>query len=322
MSIVSPIPASPGVPIIRQLAYIDTLGLRLPRHLVGWERDTLLSLCGSLHYGVKSLKFKIGRRWVSYPVQILIHQPSHEAIQFLTGLFEEQTPARITRLDIALDFCSDTIGNARRLQRYFWKHLFKGWHRPVHGIEAIGLSEEVTDYIGYRNWRSKIVGYSDRPSKVSGFPCYHLEWRFQSHKAIIALGISSIDDLLFFNHRAFWARRLRLYEIHYIKFGKRLTHTHFNTPSRHREYCGTKVNLDERRAQFEIVRISYALADRSPGDVSLMEILSGVKEKIGNVLDVLVPLDVRRFLPVCPRRPTRQNSGEGMIIARNLLIPS
>lgn len=311
MSNISPIPADPGVPIRRQLAYIDTLGLRLPRHLMGWERDTLSSLCGSMHYAVKGLKFKIGQRWVRYPVKITIHQPSHEAIQFLTGLFDEETPARITRLDLAFDFCTNTIGDARKLQRYFRKHLFKGWHRPVHGIEAIGLSEEVTDYIGYRNWRSKIVGYSDRPSKVSGLPCYHLEWRFQSHKAIIALGILSIDDLLFFNHRAFWETKLRLYEIDLVKLGKRLAHVHFNTPSRHRQYCGIKVNLDERRAQFEIMRICYERADRSPRDVSLMEILSGVNVNIGNVLDVLVPLDAKRFLPICPRRPSQGKQWRG-----------
>ena len=163
-----------------------------------------------------------------------------------------------------------------------------------------------TDYYGYHNWRSKLVCYSDKLSKLTNLPCYHMEWRLQSHAAIKAEGVFGVDDLMYFEHRKFWAKKLRLCELDYIKFGKRLLHQNFNTPSRYRtDYRGRRINLNELHARSEIRIIDYDRPDWSElPPVTLMEILVAVKDKVRNVKDFLIPLGAAHLLPVCPRRPT------------------
>jgi hypothetical protein len=48
--------------------------------------------------------------------------------------------------------------------------------------------------------------YDDKPSKVTGEDCFHLEAKINSVRALRQLGINSISDLFTFDHAKFWQR--------------------------------------------------------------------------------------------------------------------
>ena len=68
-----------------------------------------------------------------------------------------------------------------------------------------------TTYWAGRKARNGLVLYSDKPCRWTRWPfCAHLELRCNGMAALRAKGIKSIDDLLAFDHRAFWERHLQL----------------------------------------------------------------------------------------------------------------
>jgi hypothetical protein len=50
--------------------------------------------------------------------------------------------------------------------------------------------------------------------------CLHLEWRLRSLKAVRAAGIESGEDLIGFNHREFWQKRLLLFDVDRQRLGR------------------------------------------------------------------------------------------------------
>ncbi len=62
--------------------------------------------------------------------------------------------------------------------------------------------------------------------------CCHAEYRIQNSRNVKRLGISTISDLLLFNHAGFWLKRLCLFKIDTEKLGKLINRTHLNTRPR------------------------------------------------------------------------------------------
>ena len=62
--------------------------------------------------------------------------------------------------------------------------------------------------------------YAHRPSKLGNAqpsqslpPCLHIDWRATGSASVAVLGIVSLDDLIQFDHHAFWDRHVRMFEL-------------------------------------------------------------------------------------------------------------
>jgi hypothetical protein len=81
-----------------------------------------------------------------------------------------------------------------------------------------------TRYDADRAAQNGIVFYKEDHSRITGEEyCLHLEWRLNRLRAVRAAGIETGQDLLKFDHRAFWQKRLRLYEVDEGPDGERPT---------------------------------------------------------------------------------------------------
>jgi hypothetical protein len=79
-------------------------------------------------------------------------------------------------------------------------------------------------YDAARSAPNRIVVYSEDFTRITGEPdCLHIEWRTTRARATRAVGINSPRDLLGFDHRGFWQKRLLLYDVDRGKLGRMLS---------------------------------------------------------------------------------------------------
>src|SRR5258708_2547553 len=283
-----------NVVIRGRLAYFDTVCVWISRYLERWERDTLEGLCRCFIYR-PALRAGDTDRWMwrrNYRVRLVLQGPSEEALRFLEKRVVEIPLPLINHVACALDFLTDTLDEAETLQQYVDAHLYKPYHRPEHGVEVY---KETTTYLGYRNRRSKIVTYADKLSRQSGVPCTHLECRFQSAATVRALGIKSIADLLAFNHRTFWTKRLRLYDYDLERLGMRWNRRHLNHAPRIERFHNLAYNVDQRTG----ATLAGALAAKGDKPI-LMDLLDAARYWGRSLRRVLVRISAAELLGDLP----------------------
>src|SRR5581483_8110912 len=158
-------------------------------------------------------------------------QPSREVIEFVGRVIREKN-ARVTisSLEVSLDWCTDTFEDAASLAGLVVPLLRKhgrGQSASVERFPRKGITTGVTIGAGGRGQQLKV--YWDRASKVTGFPCLHMEWKLVSRRSVAAIGATEIDDLSSLWHGSFWKNRSPLYTLDYEALGKRLTHRHLSS---------------------------------------------------------------------------------------------
>jgi hypothetical protein len=134
-----------------------------------------------------------------------MHQPTTEILRYLSGGFDAHV---ITRFDVALDLVTRTFGEAEALHNYIERRLVQPRRSPS-GVKRF----KSTVYYARASARNNIVIYSDKPSKIDGRPCCHIEWRIGRGAAVRAAGVDSAADIVALDHRAFWAKRLVLRDL-------------------------------------------------------------------------------------------------------------
>lgn len=118
-----------------------------------------------------------------------VHQPRTVTLRHLGSV--EQAGLALNAVHIAVDFFVSSTEEALAAQAYFSTHMRQTWRRPQPSI-----STENTDY-----WkrdakaRRNIALYGDRPSKINGQPCCHLEFRFTGAQACKRAGLGDLDRL-------------------------------------------------------------------------------------------------------------------------------
>ncbi len=187
-------------------AYIDTLHVEVRRPVSGAQLSKLRSLCR------KAKQMRPNRPNCSKWRRVLhIQNPSRGALEWLRGDLRQE--GLITRVDIALDLVVDAEGSAGRLQRFFERHLVQRWRG-----KRIRTSFGNTRYWANNPMTARnLAVYSDRPSKVTGAACCHIEHRTCTGEACRRRGLGTFDELLDFDSRAFWARELCLKAIDQLK---------------------------------------------------------------------------------------------------------
>jgi hypothetical protein len=90
-----------------------------------------------------------------------------------------------------------------------------------------------TRYDGPRRAPNRLVLYPCEHSRVTGeLDALHLEWRLGRKRAVRAAGIHTVSDLIAFDHRAFWKKRLVLADIDPGALGKVINNRNAGTRSR------------------------------------------------------------------------------------------
>jgi len=129
------------------------------------------------------------------------------ALQFAGG----KQRATISRLDVAYDWPAETQESRYRLRRFLFRHLLLR-HRRAGDMQWWHDSEATawkTYKEGQRPPAKNLILYDDKPSKVDGRPCVHLDLRMYG-PALRRAGIDRIGGLLTLNPAHHLAQFCRL----------------------------------------------------------------------------------------------------------------
>jgi hypothetical protein len=200
-------------------AYVDVVRLWIRRPLSrkewGWVN-------GEVGHPLLGYPFKIqqgGRQ------RLLLTQPSEACLRF----FAERDDVTINYAEIALDSITPHASEMKREVRV-------GFLQRWHGTRQVTIFTEDED-----NFRTADRGcrglsfqaYDTKPSKVTGeVDCFHLEAWINGVRALRQLGISSLSDLLVFDHARFWQRYFVIAAIDMERLGR--FHTNLRDGTRRR----------------------------------------------------------------------------------------
>ena len=210
--------------------YFDKIQFWVPDPI---DRSTIAQLrrhCGRGGLHVRNMPARFSAR---YRQRIQFFQPSDQTLEWLAG----RDDALINRAEITLDFIFNNWAEVDETFEFLHRHIVRRWHGPKQKIKivrkdaaaAAGKKKaRVVDEIERGETRydagrkpNKIVFYRGRHCRVTGeVYCLHLEWHLNGLKPIRAAVIESGRDLLEFNHRGFWQKRLQLFDVDRRRLGR------------------------------------------------------------------------------------------------------
>lgn len=154
-------------------------------------------------------------------------QPSDAALAILQSHFWTDD-STISHVEAALDLCTQSKPDASMVTAWINRHLVRKHRRHNELLGPDGCMEHEVTYSSQRRWRVKShVTYGDRPSKITGQPCCHIEYRFLSARYVRQLEakgepVRRPADLIGFDHRSFWQEHLTLHAFDLVKLGRKI----------------------------------------------------------------------------------------------------
>ena len=134
----------------------------------------------------------------------------------------------INGMEIALDLIFKNRAEKEETFDFMHQHLVRRWHGSRQEIRVYRDRQQVEDddigqcrYDAGRSAPNRIVVYPEDFTRVTGeLNCLHIEWRAKGVRPTRAAGINTPADLLVFNHRAFWQKRLLFYSANRRHLGR------------------------------------------------------------------------------------------------------
>jgi hypothetical protein len=278
-------PRGARVPLpIAIIAYFDRWQIWVKKPVVGAELRWL-KRHGLVHVANRRARFNGG-----YSQRLQFKQPDEAILRWLAA----REDALVNAIEIAIDYVFATAAERDDAHEFFDRHLVRRWHNASQIIwhyrskrpGAKGVEESLlgTRYDGQRSARNRIAFYRNECSRVTGeLDVLHFEWRAKGVQAVRAAGIHSPVDLLNFDHRAFWQRRLLLHDIDEEVLGRLFRNHREQTRRRTEQQQGSK-------------------SDRRTGHI-LCSAFSTVQETIDNLRQrvrihrALIPVPIEPWLP-------------------------
>jgi len=259
----------------------------LPRHTL----NLLKAECGRGGLWVRNKRARFDYR---YRQCVQLRQPTENACSLLA----QRNDVLINGVEIALDLNFKNGFERDAAREFFHKHLVRRWHgsrQKIHVYQPPQQKQAAHDHSGQcrydaaRSAPNKIVVYSEDFTRITGEPdCLHIEWRTTRARATRATGIESVGDLLVFDHRRFWQKRLRLYDVDCDKLGLMMAnrsegrrHRRPKTIPRGNIRCPSEARTGEHYAQ------KYE---------TTQELIHQMKP-ICRIHRALIPLSIEIFLP-------------------------
>lgn len=192
----------------------DRIGLYIDHSDWPLPMERLEAMCG----GIKVLPANIPyqARWKQ---QIHLFQPTAKALRILNDALKGGVAAGLSYAEIAFDVLHPDPQHVKAIRNSFLASvkLRYGRDKVVRRIATYYFRRRTT---GATRTPKNLALYADKPSKLDngshyleGLPCAHFEIRISGSDSLEKEGIVSLQDLIRFNHRAFWERNLRLYSV-------------------------------------------------------------------------------------------------------------
>lgn len=146
-----------------------------------------------------------------WQTKIELLQPDADLLRACSDMAGERHRVMPNYAEIKLDLLTRTRNDAKLLQKILLEHLIvKSSLYPVRIEQGTAYYMPPTTPSG-KPLKFNFVMYADQPSKETGRPCCHLEWRLNSVAALESVGLVALDSCIDFDHRNFWSKRLHLF---------------------------------------------------------------------------------------------------------------
>ena len=196
------------VSVEARASYVDSICVILPERM---PKDAFRKLRLSLYAEQRPLKRRYVLRRVPtandfWIFKLTVHQPTPTSVQIL-GEAVEAIRARLLEVHLSLDLITRSPNDAITLQDYLEGRLLPST-RLKHPISKF----KGTTYFNRKTRKGvEVALYSDKPSKVSGQPCFHMDWRVIGTVALKRAGLATVSAILDLEHKIFWNERLALW---------------------------------------------------------------------------------------------------------------
>lgn len=196
------------VSVVSQCSYIDSICAVLPQQMPkAMFRSLRESLCAALRprkrrYVLKKVMTANGY-WI---FKITVHQPTPASVQILADAVETIN-ARLLEVHLSLDLEAASLADAEVLQDYLEQRMLPSTRqkRPIERVKG-------TTYFNRQTRKGfEVAMYSDKPSKVTGKPCFHIDWRMIGGAILKRERLSSGSEILGLDHNTFWDSKLALW---------------------------------------------------------------------------------------------------------------
>jgi len=144
---------------------------------------------------------------------LIVNQPNRAVLEVLDHLHDMGCRATLYRLDIAVDFITQTRCEAEWLKHWLAKHVLLRW-RPkgrmlTHEEGIYWVNQKDRRQNNKKRSARDLLVYASRLSKITGTPCTHLELRFQTSAGCRTVA-SRVKDVLKIDPSKVFGRHLRL----------------------------------------------------------------------------------------------------------------
>ena len=265
-------------------AYFDKVQFWVRTPLDQRTLDRLRSECGR---GGVYVQNQPARFNALYRQRVELRQPLDQALRWLAT----RDDALINRAEVTIDLVFDCLADRDDAWGFLHRHIVRRRHGKKQEIRIVREADAQNDTIGTRydagsSASNKIVFYAEGHSRLTGeLNCLHLEWRLKGLKAVRAAGIKLGRDLLEFDHRAFWRRRLCLYDVDRRRLGRMVRNKARSEKRRTSEIHPSGTGLDGRTG--EVLVRAYD---------TVQELIDNMRAHI-KVSRALVPISGEYLLP-------------------------
>lgn len=184
------------------------------------SEEALKAHCANIE--VTLMQMPHNARW---KLKIALFQPTRHCLRLLKEALGHDIAVLVSYVEIAFDLPATSAEQARLRRNCFLASAkMRYQHHPV------VLDKHGTVFYFGRRHKMKgkkwvrcghvMAAYSDKPSKIlnarptnNAPPCTHIEHRAFGSAAIADIGIVSLDDLIDFDHPAFWELHIHLYQL-------------------------------------------------------------------------------------------------------------
>jgi hypothetical protein len=198
------------------IPYFDRIVIWLRRPVDRTTLEKLRKQCGELYPGPDDPLTETCPFSTKFKQRLDFKQPSDRALRWIAS----HCDGLVNWVEVTLDLIFATAHECAVCRTYFHRYLRRRWHCG----QKITFYHDDPDnerYDGPSTAPNIINDYTQQCSRITGeCYCLHVEWKMRGVGAVRAGGILRPRDLLTFDHRAFWEKRLLLYKIDPARLGR------------------------------------------------------------------------------------------------------
>ncbi len=283
---------------IASYGYFDSIQCWIPEPLDQHTLDLLKAECGRGGLFVINKRARFDDR---FRQRVQLRQPTENALRLLA----QRNDVLINGAEIALDLIFKDRAEKEETFDFMHQHLVRLWHGSRQEIRVYRDRQQVEDddigqcrYDAGRSAPNRIVVYPENFTRVTGeLNCLHIEWRAKGVRATRAACINTPGDLLVFNHRAFWQKRLLFYSVNRWQLGRLIRNRSTSRRRRTPEIiCETPATIQKGKFQYRI-DIEARTGEVFARSYDTVQQLIDALKRLCRIHRALIPISNKMLLP-------------------------